>query len=217
MDEKRVIERKDLKAERESHCSLSFWPGVAAFGALWGVAEITVGSFLHTLRVPVTGLLLASAGAGLLVAQRQVLPRRGASLATGFVAALCKSLSPGGAILGPMLGIVMEATLVEMALLLAPRSVATAVLAGMLAGTWSVCQKVFIQYLYYGGTVVDLYLALLRQVADFAGLPDALRLPVLGGVIGAIALVGAAGGLVGWQVGREGARRLHLAGESVHT
>lgn len=187
-----------------------FWPYVAAFGALWGAAEVTLGSFLHTLRMPFTGVLLASAGACLLVAQRQVLPRRGAALATGVVAALCKSMSPGGAILGPMLGILAEALLVELALMPAPRSVVAAVLAGALAATWAAFQKLVMQILFYGGSVIDLYMSLLRQTAAVLGVPGDAGWSALGGLLGGIAAVGAAAGVLGWRVGREGMRRLAL-------
>ncbi len=185
-----------------------FWPYVAAFGALWGAAEITLGSFLHTLRMPFTGVLLASAGAALLIAQRQALPRRGAALATGLVAALCKSMSPGGAILGPMLGILAEAALVELALLPAQRSVVTSLLAGALAALWAVCQKFLMQYLFYGGSVVDLYLSLLRQATQVLGVPSDAGWTALGGLLAVIASVGGTAGVLGWRVGREGMRRL---------
>ncbi len=185
-----------------------FWPYVAAFGALWGAAEITLGSFLHTLRMPFTGVLLASAGAGLLIAQRQALPRRGAAIATGFVAALCKTMSPGGAILGPMLGILAEAALVELALLPAQRSIATALLAGALAATWAVFQKLLMQYLFYGGSVIDLYLSLLRQATEVLGARSEAGWTALGGVLAVIAGVGAIAGFLGMAVGREGRRRL---------
>jgi hypothetical protein len=181
---------------------------VAAFGALWGVLEITVGSFLHALHLPFTGVVLASTGAGLLVAQRQVLPRRGASLATGFVAALCKSMSPGGVVLGPMAGILVEAMLVEAALLAAPRSALTALPAGALAAIWAAFQKLFTQYLFYGGSVLDLYLSLLREASDAAGIPEESRASSLAIVLAAIALFGATGSVLGWRIGREGRRRL---------
>ena len=44
-----------------------FWAYVTAFGALWGSMEITLGSFLHVLRFPFAGILLASISAALLV------------------------------------------------------------------------------------------------------------------------------------------------------
>jgi len=107
-----------------------------------------------------------------------------------------------------MLGILAEAALVEAALLPAPRFAGTAMLAGMLAATWAAFQKLFVQYLLYGGTVLDLYLSLLAQAASFLGIPESAGWPVLAVLLAAIAAVGAAGGLLGWSVGREGVRAL---------
>ncbi len=184
--------------------TLGFWPCAAAFGALWGLSETTVGAFLHALHLPFTGVLMASVGAGLLVAQRQAMPRRGLSLATGIVAAACKSMSPGGVILGPMAGILAESVLVEMALLPAPRWLVTALLAGALSALWAAFQKILTHYLLYGGTVLELYLSLLRQAGRMAGIPDSAGWPLLGGLLLCIGAVGALGGGLGRRIGREG-------------
>ncbi len=185
-----------------------FWAQVAAFGALWGALEITLGSFLHALRLPLAGAVLAGLGAAILVAQRQLLPRRGASLATGAVAALCKSISPGGIILGPMVGILGEALAVELILLAAPRSVWTAPLAGAMAAVTTLIHQVFSLWFYYGGSAIEL----LRRALDGAG--EALGLApdagwwAVAALAATIALLGAAGGMLGWWLGRDAQRLL---------
>ena len=195
--ERRQINSRDL-----------FWAHVTTFGALWGALEITLGSFLHALRVPFGGVLLAAMGAALLVAQRQLLPTRGASLATGFVAALCKSISPGGIILGPMMGILTEAALVEVALLPAPRSPVSAAAGGALCALWSFGQKLFTQYILYGSKLIDLYLALLGKARIWMKLSVAQGYWVLGTALGVVCLIGIAGSLVGYRMGRDAGRLL---------
>lgn len=175
---------------------------MAAFGALWGALEITLGSFLHTVKIPFSGTMLAACSAALLIAQRQLFPARGVSLATGVVAAICKSVSPGGVILGPMIGITMEAFLVEAALLPAPRSRATAALAGALVVFWATFQKVISHYVYFGGSVIDLYIALLEQGARAVGLTPEAGWRVIGIFVALIALAGAVIALLGHRVGR---------------
>lgn len=185
-----------------------FWAHVTAFGALWGVVEITLGAFLHTLRVPFVGVVMASTSAALLVGQRQLLPRRGVSVATGVVAALCKSISPGGIILGPMIGIFTEALLVELSLLLAPRRLVSAMLAGALCTLWSAFQGLLTQYLLYGGRIVDLYLAALGHASRWLHLSPGTGwwgLALLSTVVG---LVGAVGAVAGRRVGIDSGRRL---------
>lgn len=186
-----------------------FWARAAAFGALWGSLEITLGSFLHSLRFPLAaGVLLASTGALLLVAARQIAPQRGGSLAIGAVAALCKSVSPGGVILAPMLGIATEALLVELALLAAPRSRLAAALGGTLAALWAVSQTLVTKVFIYGVDILSLYLALLRRARDWLGLPEGAGWWALAVVLLLVAVTGATGGLLGRGIGREAARQL---------
>lgn len=179
-----------------------FWAHAAAFGAIWGAVEITLGSFLHTLHLPLTGTTLSAIGAALLVAQRQLVPTRGLTLATGLVAASCKMLSPGGAIIGPMVGIAVEALLVELALLAAPRSWPSALLAGLLAVAWATGQKLLTQVALYGGDVLDLYVATLRRVATGLGLDPSAGWAAVAAVAGLIALLGLVAGAAGYRVGR---------------
>lgn len=181
-----------------------FWSHAAAFGALWGSLEITLGSFLHNLRVPFGGFVLTAVGAALLVAQRQLHPAAGLTVATGCVAAACKSISPGGVIFGPMVAIVGESLLVELALLMAPRARPSAALAGMLALQWTTGQAVLGQYVYFGGDVLELYLQVLGRLAQRLGWRGGAPW-LLAVVLGGLAVLGAAVGLAGHRVGRRAA------------
>ena len=184
------------------------WSHVAAFGALWGSLEITLGAFLHVLRIPFVGVMMASLGALLLVAARQINPGRGTSLATGLVAALCKSISPGGIILGPMIGIATEGALVELALLAAPRSRLGAVLAGTLCAFWAAFQKLLMQLVFYGSDIIELYLEALARARDWLALPVDAGWWALAVLAALLLFMGGAAGLVGRSVGAEAARRL---------
>ena len=82
-----------------------FWAFVTVFGTLWGGLELTLGTFLHVLHVPKTGFIMVALSATLLVAQRNIFPARWSTLAAGVIAACIKSLSPGGIIAGPIIGI----------------------------------------------------------------------------------------------------------------
>jgi hypothetical protein len=185
-----------------------FWAHVTAFGALWGSIEITLGSFLHSLRFPFAGTLLSSLGAMLLVAARQILPRRGASVCTAVIAALCKSISPGGVILGPMIGITTEGILVELALVFAPRARLSAVAAGSLCALWSTFQKVISQVVFYGAGVISLYLAVLRRGRDWLKLPVSAGWWALVGILAVVVLIGGGAGLLGRRIGLRGRQQL---------
>ncbi len=180
-----------------------FWAHAAAFGALWGAVEITLGSFLHSLRFPFCGVLLTALGVAILAAQRQLLPARGVSLATAAVAALCKSISPGGIILGPMFGIMIEGLIVELFFLAVPRSLMAALVAGVFCACWSAAQQLVTQYLYYGQDLVELYLAAVRLAGDWLGLSAGAGWTALFAFAALLSIIGAAGGCLGWRLGRD--------------
>jgi hypothetical protein len=197
-----------LRAQRSGAARRRFWAYAAAFGAAWGTLEITVGSFLHALRVPFAGLTLAAVGAALLVAERQLVAARGLTVATGLVAAACKSLSPGGVVVGPMIGITTEALLIEAALLVRPRAAAGAALGGALATLWSVSQKLLGQVLFYGGDILALYGAALRRLGGWLGIDRAAGVRAIAALLLVIVLAGATAGVLGWRAGRGCGRRL---------
>ncbi len=186
-----------------THSRARFWAQAASFGALWGGVEITLGAFIHTMRIPFSGVLLAAFGAAILVAQRQIVPMRGLSLATGAVAALCKSMSPGGVILGPMVGILSEAMAVEFALLFAPRARVGALLAGCLAASVTVLHQVLSLWVYYGGRILDLLFEAVSKVGQLGGTGTDAGWWAVGLLGNLIIAVGAAGGLLGWYLGKD--------------
>ena len=85
---------------------------LTVFGTLWGVVEIGLGSVLHAIRMPLSGLLLAALGLVILLIGRLFVPRRGASLFIGVVAMLLKLFSIGSVVAGPMIGIMVEAAII---------------------------------------------------------------------------------------------------------
>jgi hypothetical protein len=184
-----------------SGARIRFWSHAAAFGALWGAIEITLGSFIHALHIPFSSALLAAVGAVVLVAQRRLLQVRGLTLATAVVAAVCKSISPGGIILGPMIAILLEGVLLELSLSMMPRSPVSAAVGGSLAALWCALQKLIAQLVLFGATVIDLYLALARRSFDWMGLPLEYGWWAVGALLAAVVLVGATGGLIGWKIG----------------
>jgi hypothetical protein len=206
-DNRYVLEYIAVSMSKEAQKNL-FWAQATAFGALWGALEITLGAFLHSLRIPLNGAILASLSAALLVAERQMIPKRGISLATAVVAAMCKSISPGGVILGPMVAIVVEGLLVEASLLLSPRALPSAVLAGSVCALWTIGQRLLTQVVYFGSSIIDLYLSLISQVGDWFAVSSRSGWWILGLLGLLVVLMGAVGGVLGWNLGRDAARNL---------
>lgn len=179
-----------------------FWSYAGSFGALWGALEATLGSFLHAMKLPFGGVLLASMGAALLVALRVLVPRPGILLATGAVCAMVKLSSPGTVLVGPAVGILTESLLVEIATLPFGANAASAPLAGALAASWAICQKVLTQILLYGAPIVALYKELLQRGSKMLGLSPEGGLKMIAVFVTAMATFGALAGLAGLRAGR---------------
>ncbi|MDF1572416.1 MAG: nucleoside-triphosphatase [Bacteroidales bacterium] len=126
------------------------WIMAAAIGSIWAAIEIVAGSFLHNLRIPFSGTMLAMAAVYLLVAFAMQWKEPGIIIRAGLIAALMKSISPSAVILGPMVGIFMEAVILEVTWLLLGRNLTGFIIGGMLAVTWSLLQKVFSLLILYG-------------------------------------------------------------------
>ncbi len=133
------------------------WQRAAVLGSLWASVEIIAGSALHNLRVPMSGTALSTIGAALLIAAAQRWPERGLFWRTGLICAALKSISPSAVIMAPMIAITMEGLLLEAGTLLLGRNRLGYMLAGALAISWSLIQKILTLLLTYGTDVTKLF------------------------------------------------------------
>ncbi len=181
------------------------WRKAAVVGGLWAAVEIIVGSFLHNLRIPLAGTALSCFGAALLVASHRRWPEKGLLWRAGLVCAVMKSVSPSAVILGPMIGIFMESLLLEAGVRLFLGSWAGYVVGAAAAVSWPLVQKAANLLITFGFDIVKLYL----RLYDFAA--ARLQIDSLGPfnlilvLLGAQALLGAAAGIIGLEVGRRAA------------
>ena len=133
------------------------WRRAAVYGSLWAAVEIVVGSFLHNLRVPLAGSLLAAVGVMLMTAGHRAFPERGLIWRAALVCALMKSVSPSAVILGPMVGILMEGVLLELMVRLFRGRAAGYLVGGALAVSWAMAQRILNAVISFGTDVVRLY------------------------------------------------------------
>jgi hypothetical protein len=169
---------------------------LAVFGALWGLVEISLGSVLKTLNIPLSGMVLAAIGLTVALTGRVFVPRPGSILFIGVIAMLLKLFSLGGVIIGPMVGIVTEALLAELVVSLAgkPRR-GVFVLAGALGVAWVILQPFVTGPLLFGRTVFVAWLDLLDQGSRLLGLDVSAAIWI---VLGYLFIYLALGGLIGW-------------------
>lgn len=169
---------------------------LAVFGALWGLVEISLGSVLKTLNIPLSGVVLSAIGLTIALAGRVFVPRRGSTLFIGVIAMLLKLFSLGGVIVGPMVGIFTEALVAELVLSLAGRPRRSVfVLAGALGVAWVLLQPFVTGPILFGRTVFVVWLDLLDRGNQLLGLETSAVLWI---VLGLLAIHLAIGGFCGW-------------------
>lgn len=188
---------------------------VGIFGALWGALEMSLGAYLHTLNIPLIGLVMGSLGTLILLVGRLFVPRRGATLMMGVVTALLKLLSIGSVRLNPMIGILMESLLAELALSLfsTPRRAAF-MLAGALAVGWDFFHRFLTQGLIAGRGLVETYRWTIEEATDLLGIPASYALLGILALLGLRWLAGLLVGLLAWDVGHAVAKRVLPPAES---
>lgn len=190
------------------------WVTISLFGALWGAVELGLGSALHAVFPPqadtfLTGVILGGIGAAVALTGRHFVTRRWSVLLIGVVAALIKLLSPGGVKLGPVVAILVESALMEMALLAArvPRLWAF-IAGGALAVGWNLPHKFLMMRLLYGKGIVEVYGQMVREGSQALGLDVSAAVWILLILLLVRLAVGAAGGWIAWGLGGAVARRL---------
>jgi len=169
---------------------------LAVFGALWGLSEVSLGSVLKTLNIPLSGVILSAIGLTIALVGRVFVPKRGATLFIGVIAMFLKLFSLGGVIIGPMVGIITEAIVAEIVLTLGgkPRR-SIFILAGALGVAWVLAQPFVTGPLLFGRTVFTVWLDLLDMGSRLLGLQPAAGVWIL---LAFLAIYLVVGGIIGW-------------------
>ncbi len=128
----------------------SRWMKAAVIGSIWAAIEIIAGSFLHNLRIPFAGTILAGSSVFILTAFMQYWDDRFIIIRAGIICALMKSVSPSAIIMGPMIGILAEAFILESSRLILGKHLIAYIIGGALAVLWTLVQKILNLLILYG-------------------------------------------------------------------
>lgn len=126
------------------------WMKASVAGSLWAAFEIVIGSFLHNLHFPFSGMVMASVGVILLISFSVLWKMKGIFWRAGVVCALMKSISPSAVILGPMAGIMVESLLLQLIVSLFGRNLLGYTLGGSLAILSLLIHKAISMVISYG-------------------------------------------------------------------
>ncbi len=176
---------------------------MAVFGTLWGISEMSLGTVLKSLNVPLSGVVLSTIGLIVILVGRVFVPRRGSTLFIGVIAMLLKLFSLGGVVIGPMIGILSEAIIAEVALsaMGRPRR-ASFLVAGGLVGLWPLVQPFITNPLLFGRTLFTVWLDLLDLGTRLFGLDGNAVVAIVVALVALHVAVGVVAGWFAWGVGR---------------
>lgn len=187
---------------------------LAVFGSLWGLSEISLGTVIKSLNLPLSGLVLSTIGLTIALIGRVFVPQKGSTLFIGALAMLLKLFSLGGVVLGPMIGIISEAIVAEIVLSLAGRIQAgSMILAGSLGVLWVLVQPFVTNPLLFGRTVMDAWLNLLNSGGRILGINNGGVIWIISGLVIFYLLIGGFAGWLGWRLGILLQSRLGLSRE----
>jgi len=149
------------------------WLKAAVLGGLWASIEIIIGSFFHNLRLPFAGTILAANGTILMIAFYQMWPEKGLIWRAGLIAALMKSVSPSAIILGPMIGILSEALIIEFFIRFIGNNFISLSIAGALSVSSALIHKIISLLILYGFNIVTIYVNIFHFFAKQARMVEA--------------------------------------------
>jgi nucleoside-triphosphatase THEP1 len=172
------------------------WLKASVLGSIWASIEIILGSFLHNLKIPFSGMILSFISVWLLISFLQHWKENGLVIRAGLICALMKSISPSAIILGPMIGIMTEAILVELFIFIFGKNILGYIFAGSFAVLSTLIHKVVSLLIMYGfdflKILTDLYHFAVKQIGMSSLSPARLLIVIISiyiiiGITGAIA------------------------------
>jgi nucleoside-triphosphatase THEP1 len=179
------------------------WLKASVIGSFWASIEIILGSFLHNLKVPLSGTILSFISVFLLISFIQVWKENGLVLRAGIICALMKSISPSALIIGPMIGIFNEALLLEIFIWLIGKNVFGYMAGGAFAILSALFHKLVSLIILYGFDFVKILNALYQFAVKQIHLndPNPLHLVIL--IIAVYFLTGILAAVLGYLTGKK--------------
>lgn len=172
----------DALARLESACAdYGEWTRLGLYGAASGGIEMSLGSVLHAVRMPLRGLTMSSLQSVLMTYTGSGLTQPPRVVWVPLISAGLKALSPAGNRLRPMIAIAMQGALYALAVLTLGWNAIGITLGGALVGSWAALQDFFLQYLLLGGDLLQAYASMTVWVQNHWHI-NAPSLPLLVGL-----------------------------------
>lgn len=150
--------------------------------------EISIGSAVHALSIPLGGHILSLNQAVILTFATKAEAKRlkSASLLcrVSGVTAILKTLSPAGQRISPMLAIAAQGFLFATGVVIGGASIFGVVLGSVLLSLWTFCHSVLAAYLIFGGQFFEAIEKLWKELAHTLGIAPERGLWILAALVG---------------------------------
>lgn len=191
-----------MKPELKTYRLSPLWQRAIVGGSIWGALEISLGSALHNLMIPMAaGTLLAFLGVLTVSSISASDLRRGFFWRAAIICALLKAVSPSAVILPPMLGIMLEGFLIELGILIVGANVFGLLVGGGLALLSVPLFKAVRLYMLYGQSIVDFLRNLLDQLALNSQID--ISNPIIYSTLLIFIMLGIIAAIMGYSMGRK--------------
>lgn len=188
------------------------WLKASVIGSIWASVEIILGSFLHNLKIPLSGMFLSFISVWLLISFLQVWKENGLIWRAGLICALMKSISPSAFIFGPMIGIFSEAVLIELFIFLFGKNLFGYLFGGAFAVLSTILHKLVSLLILYGFDFIkilsDLYLFAVKQI-NLEHISPGLMIILISVIY---IITGMTGSVAGYLTGRKYLRTRNISG-----
>lgn len=199
-----------INSKTQQHHLNTIWLKASVVGGLWATIEIIIGSFFHNLRIPFAGSVLAMNGTILMIAFYQMWPMKGLIWRAGLICALMKSISPSAVILGPMIGIMLEATILEIFVRFFGNNLISLSIAGALSVSSALFHKLASLLILYGFNIIYIYVDIFHFLAKQVKIENADPLFLILIVTSAYFIFGMTSAITGYVVGRRSLRQVNM-------
>lgn len=181
----------------------SIWVKASVVASFWAAFEIVVGSFLHNMRIPMSGTFLSFVSVILVVAFSVRWNQAGLIWRAGLICAILKSISPSAVILGPMIGILSEAFLMQLFIWIIGRNIAGYMIGGAFAVFSAFLHKAVSLLILYGFNLVKLLESLYVYSVKQIGLSGLKAIDLIILLASLYLVLGLIAGLLGYIIGNK--------------
>jgi hypothetical protein len=169
------------------------------YGALLSMIEVGLGSILHSMHVPFSGLFL-SLNQGYLLCRVAILTQENwMSYSVSNIAACLKSLSPAGNKLGPMLSLSMQGLLFNLGTLIFGINPLGLIIGMILLSFWSFVQPVITYYLFFGDKLFNAAEFLYQKTLPYHGIEEKYLIWFFSGIVLLKAVAAAILAIIAWK------------------